>query len=54
MVVSLGVVTAIHFARRSKPPFQRAQGLSKLLYARSAVYTGVSLISIMSLKPKVY
>lgn len=45
MPLSLSVVSAIHYARRAKTPFQRAESLSWLLKKRIGAYGLVGFVS---------
>ena len=45
MVLSLGVVSAVYFARRSRTPFQRADSLTFLLKNRIAAYGLIGIVS---------
>lgn len=47
MPVSLSVVSAIHYARTARTPFQRAQSLTWLLKNRMGAYGMVGIISAM-------
>ena len=49
MPISLSVVSAIHYARTARTPFQRAQSLTWLLKNRMGAYGILGIISSLGM-----